>query len=164
MKLHSVILSRTCNNNNIILILLLQGSGLSQPVDDRIIRKIDQLVNEGVKDTHEMRRHLNVHVKNEILSKDDIHPPLSNRRFYPKLSDIRSHMYRASIKHRFSKIDQENVAEKVLQWKTSSPNECASIPECVINSRLHWKCHKCRSSTNKMRSRNIASGVIKKQK
>ena len=42
--------------------------------------------------------------------------------------------------------------------------ECASIPECVINSRLHWKCHKCRSSTNKMRSRNIASGVIKKQK
>ena len=30
---------------------LLQGSGLCQPVDERIIRKIDALVNEGVKDT-----------------------------------------------------------------------------------------------------------------
>ena len=100
-----------------------QGSGLSQPVDERIIRKIDQLVNVGVKDTREMRRHLDVFVKNEIMSEDDIQPLPSNRRFYPKLSDIRSHMYRANMKHRFSKVDQENVAEKVLHWKASSPED-----------------------------------------
>lgn len=32
-------------------------------------------------------------------------------------------MYQATIKHRFSKIDQENVAEKVIQWKASSPKD-----------------------------------------
>ena len=100
-----------------------QGSDLSQPVDDRIIRKIDQPVNVGVKDTCEMRRHLDVFVKNEIMSEYDIQPLPSNRRFYPKLSDIRSHMSRANMKHRFSKGDQENVAEKVLHWKASSPDD-----------------------------------------
>ena len=87
----------------------MQGSGLCQPVDERIIRKIDALVNEGVKDTREMKRHPNVYVKQHIVSKDEIQPSLSNRRFFPKPSDIRSHMYRALIKNRFSKIDQENV-------------------------------------------------------
>lgn len=103
--------------------LIGDGSGLSQPVDERIIRKIDQLVNVRVKDTLEMRRHLDVFVKNEIMSEDEIQPLPSNRRFYPKLSDIRSHMYRATMKHRFSKVDQENVAEKVLHWKASSPED-----------------------------------------
>jgi len=41
-------------------------------VDERIIRNIDQLVNVGVKDTREMWRHLDVFVKNEIISEDDI--------------------------------------------------------------------------------------------
>lgn len=105
------------------IIISTQGSGLSQPVDERIIRKIDQLVNVGVKDTHEMRRHLDVFVKSEIMSEDEIQPLPSNRRFYPKLSDIRSHMYRATMKHRFSKVDQENEAEKVIHWKASSPED-----------------------------------------
>ena len=105
------------------IIISTQGSGLSQPVDERIIRKIDQLVNVGVKDTHEMRRHLDVFVKNEIMSEDEIQPLPSNRRFYPKLSDIRSHIYRATMKHRFSKVDQENEAEKVIHWKASSPED-----------------------------------------
>jgi len=52
--------------------LIGEGSGLSQPVDERIIRNIDQLVNVGVKDTREMWRHLDVFVKNEIISEDDI--------------------------------------------------------------------------------------------
>ena len=77
-----------------------------------IIRKIDALVNEGVKDTCEMKRHLNVYVKQQILSKGEIMPSPSNRPFFPKPSDIRSHMYRASIKNRFYKIDQENVIYK----------------------------------------------------
>ena len=81
-------------------------------MDERIVRKIDALVNEGVKDTHEMKRHLNVYVKQQILWKDEIQPSPSNRRFFPKPSDITSHMYHAAIKNRFSKIDQENVVYK----------------------------------------------------
>lgn len=103
--------------------LTLQAGGISQPVDDRLIKKIDPLVTEGVKNTNEMRRHLNVYVRNELLSKEQIQPSVSNRRFYPKLSDIRSHMYRSTVKNRFSKVDQENVAEKVHQWKNSNPGD-----------------------------------------
>ena len=92
-------------------------------MDERIIRKIDELVNVGVKDTYEMRRHLSEYVTREIFSKENIQPDPSNRRFYPKLSDIRSHMYCASIKNRFSKIDQENVNEQLKQWKASNPED-----------------------------------------
>ena len=74
-------------------------------MDNRIIKRIGELVNVGVKDTHEMRRHLNVYVANEIFSKDEVQPSPSNYRFFPKLSDIRSHMYTASTRNRFSKID-----------------------------------------------------------
>jgi len=55
---------------------------------------------------------LNVYVKQQILSKDEIQPSPSKRRFFPKPSDIRSHMYRASVEKRFSEIDQENVVNK----------------------------------------------------
>ena len=67
---------------------------------------------------------------NEIISEDDIQPMPSNRRVYPKLSDIRSHLYRATVKHRFSKVDQENVAEKVIHWKASSPEDFFHFRPC----------------------------------
>ena len=57
-----------------------------------------------MKDTGEMKRHLKVYVKQQILPKDEIQPSSSNRPFFPKPSDIRSHVYHASIKNRFSKI------------------------------------------------------------
>ena len=41
-------------------------------MDEKIIRKIDALVNKGVKDTREMKRHPNVYVKQHIVSKDEI--------------------------------------------------------------------------------------------
>ena len=85
-------------------------------MDERIIRKIDALVIEGVKDTREMKRNLNVHVKQQILSKDEIQPSPSNRRFFPKPSDIRSHMYRASIK---KKKDSPKLTKKMLYRNTN---------------------------------------------
>lgn len=35
-----------------------QAGGISQPVDTRILRKIEELVAEGVNDVYEMRRHI----------------------------------------------------------------------------------------------------------
>ena len=92
-------------------------------MDNRIIKKIGELVNVGVKDTHEMRRHLNVYVANEILSKDEVHPSPLNCRFFPKLSGIQSHMYTASTRNCFSKIDQQNISGKINQWSSSNPED-----------------------------------------
>ena len=63
-----------------------------------------------------MRRHLKVYVKEVIFSGEEL-PESSNRRFFPTLTDIRSHMYRATVKYRLSKIDQANVAAKVDEWR-----------------------------------------------
>ena len=83
-------------------------------MDERIIKKIDALVNEGVKDTHEMRRHLNVYVKQPIMSKDEIQPSPSNCPFFPKPSDIRSHMYRVQLK-----TDSPKLIKKMLYTSTN---------------------------------------------
>ncbi|EDO31541.1 predicted protein [Nematostella vectensis] len=99
-----------------------KGSGLSQPVDTRIIKKIEELVNDGVKDTYEMRRHLKIFVKKKLFTENNA-PSSFNPRFFPKMGDIRSHMYRATVKNRFSKIDQGNVAENVSQWKEQNPED-----------------------------------------
>jgi len=73
----------------------------------------------GVKDTREMRRHLDVFVKNEIISEDDIQPLPSNQRFYPKLSDIRMWLKRFSIgKHLAQRTSSTSVhMERPLQGK-----------------------------------------------
>ena len=48
---------------------------------------------------------------------------ITNRRFYPKRSEIRAHMYHATIKYRLAKLDQEKLALKVEQWKLEHPND-----------------------------------------
>ena len=39
------------------------------------------------------------------------------------MSDLRNHMYRASIKLKFSKLDQENLEEKVREWHQQRPSD-----------------------------------------
>lgn len=90
-------------------------------MDSRILRRIEQLVAEGVNDVYEMRRHIKVYVK-ATLFHGNTSPPITNRRFAPKLSDIRNQMYRATIKYRHSRIDQENVASKVNEWNSRHEN------------------------------------------
>ena len=46
-----------------------------------------------------------------------------NRRFYSNKSEIRSHMYHATVKYRLAKMDQENFSLQVEQWKLEYPND-----------------------------------------
>lgn len=96
-----------------------QAAGICQPLDDRLIKWIHELVAEGVKEIAEMRRHLKIFVK-EVLFKGEQPPQNTNRRYYPKMSDLRSHMYKATVKYRMSKIDQVNVQVQVDEWKKAS--------------------------------------------
>lgn len=82
-------------------------AGISQSLDEKIIKRIHKLVAEGVKEIYEMRRHLKIFVK-EVLFRDDQPPQDTNRRYFPRTSDLRTHMYRATVKNRMSRIDQAN--------------------------------------------------------
>ena len=64
---------------------------------------------------------------------------ITNRRFYPKKSDIRSHIYHATLKYRLAKMDQENLALKVEQWKLEYPNDTLFF--CLCGQHYKGKCH-----------------------
>ncbi|XP_064638302.1 calcium-responsive transcription factor-like [Lineus longissimus] len=85
-----------------------EGAGIRQPVDERIIWQIHFLVREGVSRCSEMMRHIEIYVKNELF-RDDEMPSILDRRFYPTRKDIQSHIYRAKIQCRLSKLDQHNL-------------------------------------------------------
>ena len=92
-----------------------------QPIDSCLVKEIH--ANAGViRDVHEMRRCLNRLVQSEIFDKN-YWPPKSNKRFYPRLKTIRSHMVEAIKKLRYSKIDQECLIKKIEQWREESPED-----------------------------------------
>ena len=39
-----------------------------QPINARLIKKIDELVKDGVKNVNEIKRHLTFYIKNDIFS------------------------------------------------------------------------------------------------
>ena len=44
-------------------------------------------------------------------------PPATSRHFHPKKKDLRGHIYNAATNLSLSKLDQENLALKIEEWK-----------------------------------------------
>eukprot|EP00794_Sanderia_malayensis_P002783 gene2783-3220_t len=97
------------------------GNAFHQKVDARIIAEIYRLVEDGVRNVNEMRRHLKSYTEN-VLFKDRPLPSTLNRQYYPRKVDVHNNMYKASVKLRFSKLDQENVEAQVQQWQLQDPS------------------------------------------
>ena len=62
-----------------------------QPINARLIKKIDELVKDGVKNVNEIKRHLTFYIKNDIFSGTEV-PPKTNRRFYPRKKNHSCHV------------------------------------------------------------------------
>ena len=88
--------------------LKFQASGIQQQVDPRIAEKIHYLVGKGVINVNEMRRHLREYLTNDLFCGQEL-PPTYNRRFWPRRTDLRNHIYRANFANRFSICDQKNL-------------------------------------------------------
>ena len=76
----------------------LKGELISQRVDPKLSEKIWEFVNEGVTNVREMKRLLKITV-NDMFGKQNLPRP-NNRRFFPKIDNIRAHMVRAKQKLR----------------------------------------------------------------
>ncbi|XP_062583252.1 uncharacterized protein LOC134245018 [Saccostrea cucullata] len=96
-------------------------AGYTQQIDPRLIRKIQELVADGVRNVAEMRRHLCVALKKEICPGENI--ALTNRRFYPKDKDIKNHMDKALNSLKFSKDDQLNLEALIENWQETNPQD-----------------------------------------
>jgi len=93
-----------------------EGAGISQSIDAVLSQKISSFVSEGVLTVKEMKRHLKIVVKNEIFRGKRL-PPRSNRRFWPETKTIQNHIDASKCKLRRSMIDQENLLDKIKDWK-----------------------------------------------
>ena len=93
-----------------------------QRIDDRVVKKVNELVKDGVTSVAEMERHLGFYVKKELYDGLPLPDP-GNRRFFPSRNDIYNIMYTASIQMRHSKIDQEELAHKIAEWQQESPQD-----------------------------------------
>ena len=103
-----------------------------QPIDKSLVQKIHTLVGEGVKKVDEMKRHLQHYVKNDLFPGQNP-PPVTNRHYHPKDVDIRNHMYKATVKQMLSKVDQENLEEKIKGWKQQSPEDFFFFRPCSLS-------------------------------
>ncbi|XP_047140737.1 uncharacterized protein LOC124815915 [Hydra vulgaris] len=101
----------TVHRNHLIGIA---AAGLIQPISDKLIIKIGELVKVGVNTVTEMRRHLENFVLTIFSSRSM--PNKSNKRFFPLDETIRNHMLKARKKMCHSLIDQECLNKKVAEW------------------------------------------------
>ena len=103
--------------------ILLQAAGIREPVDDRVIQKIQNLTHQGVRKVRTMRLLLDNFVRTELFQGRPP-PPKIRRRYYPARKDISNIMYKAKVAHRFSALhDQDNLAGLIQQWKHDSPTD-----------------------------------------
>ena len=78
---------------------------MSQQIDRRIIKKIHQLVRDGLRNIKEMQRALGVHFKTELFDAEQLPPGNNSTRFYPEERAICNHMCNAAPKLCMSKVD-----------------------------------------------------------
>ena len=76
---------------------------MSQQIDRRIIKKIHQLVRDGLRNIKEMQRALGVHFK--MLFDAEQLPPGNSTRFYPEERANCNHMCNAALKLCVPKVD-----------------------------------------------------------
>ncbi|KAJ8334867.1 hypothetical protein SKAU_G00405060 [Synaphobranchus kaupii] len=104
-------------------------SGMVQTVHPQIIQWIDQLVGEGVTNATEMQGKLR-HLVDTRMS-DTAAPNLQDRGYYPKLRDIKNHIYRAKVRRRMTNVGREDIGElghdDDMEESKCEPDACDNI-------------------------------------
>lgn len=89
----------------------------SSGVNRSVIKKIGELVKEGITDYHEIKRSLTHYVKHVLPILEGIDPPgEDDRAYYPTSKDIQNHIYMAKRSQQLSHFDQENLQLKLESW------------------------------------------------
>ena len=93
---------------------------MKAPIDQRVVDHIYNLVDDGIYNVGEIKRHINIFVKN-LFGKNSL-PNAINLRFYPSRKDMRGMVDR---RRKLIKglLDQEQLNLKVKAWKDAHPND-----------------------------------------
>ena len=93
---------------------------MAQKVNPLIAQKISELVQDGITDTHEVRRVLNHYVRTTLCIENP--PDADDRAYYPVNRDLKNYIYKAKKANELSKLDQQNLAKKIDEWKKVYPD------------------------------------------
>ena len=96
-----------------------QAANIKVPIDKRVIEHVNRLVEDGVFNTQEMKRHVRIFVKG-LFSQSAL-PSQTNRRFYPSRLDLRQMIYRKRRRIQRGLLDQDDLAAKLKQWEVEKP-------------------------------------------
>lgn len=91
-------------------------SSLGNRINERIRKKIYEIVNSGITNVTIVKKILKSFVEAEFTNKE-IRPSLFDRAFYPFSKDIKNHIHKAIASGKLSELDQENLRAKVDEWK-----------------------------------------------
>ena len=94
-----------------------EQAGFAQRVHPGIVAKTKELVSVAVTNIMEIKRGLRLHVKEVISKQLETTPDYTNRSLFPTDSDISNHVYLAKTALAFSKLDQDNLNQHLLQWQ-----------------------------------------------
>ena len=94
-----------------------RGSNImTQKVNPNIVKKISELVSEGMVDPYEVHKALK-HYVNEVMCVKIAKPDFDHWVYYPIIRDIQNHIYKAKQALDLSKFDQENLKLKIKSWE-----------------------------------------------
>lgn len=96
------------------------AASYAQRLHLKLIKKIYELVSEGITEVHEVKRSLKHYVQHNLCC--DVKPELTDRSYYPTSTDVHNHIYLAQRACQLSKLDQDNLKLKIDKWKGDSPN------------------------------------------
>ena len=98
-----------------------------------MIDHIYSLLDDGVYNVGEMKRHVNIFVRN-IFGKNSL-PNQINRRFYPSRKDLRGLIDRRRCKIIQGLLDQEVLSVKVKSWRNDNPDACIYFCQSAVVQR-----------------------------
>ena len=117
---------------------------MAQHVHPKVIIKIHELVGAGITEVSEVKWALKLYVTKELCSSN---PPNKNdRAYYPTSHDLS--IYKAKSLFQLSKLNQENLALKIKEWKESSPD-----------SKLYCRPYKKKSTKEQLDSINTEEHI-----
>ena len=90
-----------------------------QRIHPEIRDKIHYLVEQGIDSVVDVKHIIRDFVKSKF-DKANVKPSLIDEGYYPSNEHIRSNINRSKVALQYSKIDQENLHYKVLEWKRNT--------------------------------------------
>ncbi|PIK33999.1 hypothetical protein BSL78_29180 [Apostichopus japonicus] len=112
-------------------------SGFSKPIDAAVRDKIHEYVSLGITSVPLIKRVLKTFVESELCPANQVKPTSNDRAYFPSCHSIQNHVHHALVAGRFSGLDQENLENKVADWKAKEKSSNFFLRKCTSEESMN---------------------------